>query len=246
MSHGSTCWQIIRWDDLAPRWRWGPRSGETHDLEPEIDSSAYLKSSWIPSCWCHAKRRDGDESRLKRIKESCFASCSFKSICIPRNVDIFGNLCFSYSPIQRITFESESQLTCIGVNCFHACPNLCCIDALAEADPATNRRNFDAFHSIKRLIEKNCLEFRSVFSLTLDAVTSSFRVNSEYSLVMHCTFTRHPNHSCFHSRLTRSQWMMLTCMLHCRQSLLIVTDVCGRFTDFVIVHCWSQLRFGRQ
>jgi hypothetical protein len=45
------------------------------------------------------------------------------------------------------------------------CLNLGCIDVLAEADQATNRRNLDARHSIKRLIEEKlprisvCIQF---------------------------------------------------------------------------------------
>jgi hypothetical protein len=34
--------------------RWGPRSGEAHDWESEIDANIRLESAWIPSCWCYA------------------------------------------------------------------------------------------------------------------------------------------------------------------------------------------------
>jgi hypothetical protein len=49
MSHGSTCrqimrWDEMRWDDLTARWRWGPRSGEADDSEPEIDAKLHLDS----------------------------------------------------------------------------------------------------------------------------------------------------------------------------------------------------------
>jgi hypothetical protein len=49
----STCWQIKSWNDLAARWRWGSRSREAADSEPEIDANLRLASPWIPSCWCH-------------------------------------------------------------------------------------------------------------------------------------------------------------------------------------------------
>jgi hypothetical protein len=61
------------------------------------------------------------ESELKRIEELCFHHCYFKSICIPRTVEILCKSCFQCSTIAHVRFESDSRLTDIGESCFELC-----------------------------------------------------------------------------------------------------------------------------
>jgi hypothetical protein len=96
----------------------------------------------------------GSESRLMEIDALCFSECSFKTICIPGNVEILGARCFRCSELEIVTFENESRLAHIEVDCFAECLNLDCIDVLAGADPARIKGSLDAFHRVKRLIEE--------------------------------------------------------------------------------------------
>jgi hypothetical protein len=64
-----------------------------------------------------------NNSRLTRIEDSCFEYCSLKSICIPRNVEMLGKLCFAghsrkLSSLEWLTFENDSQLARIEDSCF--------------------------------------------------------------------------------------------------------------------------------
>jgi hypothetical protein len=61
------------------------------------------------------------ESELKRIEELCFHSCFFKSICIPRTVEILCKSCFQCSTIAHARFEPDSRLKRIEETCFFKC-----------------------------------------------------------------------------------------------------------------------------
>jgi hypothetical protein len=79
------------------------------------------------SCFAQSKLESiifENESRLTRIKDSCFFNCSLKSICIPQHVEILPKSCFAGEGFWRpnafesITFENESRLTRIEDSCF--------------------------------------------------------------------------------------------------------------------------------
>jgi hypothetical protein len=66
------------------------------------------------------------DSRLTRIEDSCFKCCSLKSMCIPRNVEMLGKLCFAgdyekFNSLESITFENDSRLIRIEDSCFQQC-----------------------------------------------------------------------------------------------------------------------------
>jgi hypothetical protein len=49
-----------------------------------------------------------EESRLKRIEDSCFKNSSLKSICFPRNAEIIGKWCFSgCQELNEVILQSE-------------------------------------------------------------------------------------------------------------------------------------------
>jgi hypothetical protein len=65
-------------------------------------------------------------SRLCRVKECAFASCSsLSSICIPSSVEELGGQCFyGCKSLSTITFESGSKLSSIGDWAFSSCSSL--------------------------------------------------------------------------------------------------------------------------
>jgi hypothetical protein len=63
------------------------------------------------------------QTQMRRIEKCCFSRCSFKSICIPRNIEILGISCFlKCKQLESVIFEDESRLNRIEENCFSQCP----------------------------------------------------------------------------------------------------------------------------
>jgi hypothetical protein len=60
------------------------------------------------------------ESRLTEFGFLSFSSCSAKSICIPRCVEVLCAGCFLGGAIETLTFETGSCLTDIEELCFEA------------------------------------------------------------------------------------------------------------------------------
>jgi hypothetical protein len=91
------------------------------------------------------------ESRLTRIEGWCFAHCSLKTLCIPRNVEVIQRVCFEGSKLEILEFESESQLREIEVNFCSGRPIIRCIDLL----PGVDQEAIEAFWRVKKLIAKS-------------------------------------------------------------------------------------------